>query len=56
LEIAGSGFCAKPREEGFFFIRCMPFATRVKILQRSLYGRPFLARKASDVGTIRNQA
>jgi hypothetical protein len=34
----------------------MPFATCVKILQRSLYGRPFLFRKASDVRTIRNQA
>src|ERR1035441_1673100 len=53
---ANKGLSTQPRKQGLFFICCVPFATYVKILKRSLYSRPLFTGKAPGVRTLGDQA
>ena len=53
---ASRGLCAQSRKQRLFFICRVPFATRVKVLERSFYSRLLFAGKAPGVRTLDHQA
>jgi S-adenosylmethionine hydrolase len=55
FEAASCGLATQPWKERLFFICCMPFATHVKILERSLHGRRLFAGKAASMRSLGDQ-
>ena len=53
---ANRGLCAQPGKQGLFLICGVPFATHVKVLERSFCSRLLFAGEAPGVRTLGHQA